>query len=238
MKKVYPSAAKCYRLAFLNIFFPFYNRSFGLLTAGLYSMLLWWVHTDFANESFLKAFLKFQTPMPTTIASLLALGCVYFPAGTALLKVVQGGLHFVAHMFGIHAVYALSHYFTDRVQDRALHAAINGTTYVLGGYLVGSTIMGLYLLVSALFGTHWNESYSSIKNEDSKSFVRMHITENGDLELYVLGIEKANKKWETAPGGPNDYKEPLIRPVKPYDHFLVDYVLLRREVIHSKPAKE
>jgi hypothetical protein len=46
--------------------------------------------------------------------------------------------------------------------------------------------MGLYLLVSALFGTHWNEAYGSFKEENYKSFVRMHITEAGDLVCVLF----------------------------------------------------
>ena len=54
--------------------------------------------------------------------------------------------------------------------------------------MIGSMIMGLYLLVSALCGLHWNEAYGSFKGENYKSFVRMHINKAGDLVCPYLFI--------------------------------------------------
>lgn len=46
--------------------------------------------------------------------------------------------------------------------------------------------MGIYLFFSALVKTHWNEATSSWKGQDYKSFVRLHITENGDQESSLF----------------------------------------------------
>jgi hypothetical protein len=233
MGKVYPSSKTSTFLAFKNLLFPFYNRSFGLVTAGLYGMLLWWVTSSVGDAEGLDLFdifFKFQNPMPTSIAAVLTLACVYFADGGAIKKVIQGGVHAAGHIAGIYGVYNFAQWVASHIAGRAGQIAATAACYIGGGYLVGSFIMGVYLLGSALAGTHWNESYSSFKCEDYKSFVRVHIDQNGDLELFAIGTDKANKKWKVADESPKDYREPLIAPKKEYEAKLVDYIKLRRKL--------
>jgi hypothetical protein len=69
---------------------------------------------------------------------------------------------------------------------------------LVGGYLVGSFIQGLYLLISLnLFGRHFNEAFSTIAVEDWKSFLKLKIDRNGDLTIYAIGIRKVPRKWKT-----------------------------------------
>ena len=64
------------------------------------------------------------------------------------------------------------------------------------GFLVGTFIMGLYLLISLnVFGRHGNEAFSSLGIADWKNFVRLHINNNGDLTIYPIGIRTVPRKW-------------------------------------------
>ena len=66
-----------------------------------------------------------------------------------------------------------------------------------GGYIVGSFIQGLYLLISLnVFGRHFNESFSTIAVEDWKSFLKLKIDRNGDLTIYAVGIRRVPRKWK------------------------------------------
>lgn len=68
---------------------------------------------------------------------------------------------------------------------------------LIGGYLVGSFIQGLYLLVSLnAFGRHFNESFSTIAVEDWKSFLKLKIDRLGDLTIYPIGIQRVPRRWK------------------------------------------
>jgi hypothetical protein len=69
----------------------------------------------------------------------------------------------------------------------------------LGGYVVGSFIMGIYLYISLrVFGRHSNEAFSALKIEDFKNFLRLHIDKKGGLTIYPMKIETVPKNWTDA----------------------------------------
>jgi hypothetical protein len=68
---------------------------------------------------------------------------------------------------------------------------------LIGGFLAGTFIMGLYVLISLnLFGRHGNEAFSSLSIEDWKNFVRMQVDTNGNLAIYPIGIRRVPRKWK------------------------------------------
>jgi hypothetical protein len=67
---------------------------------------------------------------------------------------------------------------------------------LIGGYVIGSLIQGLYLLVSLnIFGRHFNEAFSTIAVEDWKSFLKLKIDQSGDLSIYPIGIRRVPRRW-------------------------------------------
>ncbi|MBC7450370.1 MAG: metallophosphoesterase [Cytophagales bacterium] len=74
--------------------------------------------------------------------------------------------------------------------------------FVIGG-LLGSLIMGLYLLSCILFvNNHYTEAFSSFHCSDYKNFIRFHITSD-TITIYPIGINSVTKKW-------NIYTEPSM----------------------------
>jgi hypothetical protein len=68
---------------------------------------------------------------------------------------------------------------------------------LIGGYVIGSFIQGLYLLISLnLFGRHFNEAFSTITVEDWKSFLKLKIDAAGDLTIYAIGIRRVPRRWK------------------------------------------
>ena len=68
---------------------------------------------------------------------------------------------------------------------------------LIGGYIIGSFIQGLYLLISLnVFGRHFNEAFSTIAVEDWKSFLKLKIDARGDLTIYPIGIRRVPRKWK------------------------------------------
>ncbi|GLD93761.1 hypothetical protein PINS_up002366 [Pythium insidiosum] len=71
--------------------------------------------------------------------------------------------------------------------------------FVLATPVVG-IIFGVYLYVSVnVFGRHYNEAFSALRIASYKNFVRLHFQPNGDLELFVFGVDKMPKKWRRDP---------------------------------------
>ncbi|XP_078432771.1 uncharacterized protein LOC144704284 [Wolffia australiana] len=62
---------------------------------------------------------------------------------------------------------------------------------------VVSLIFGSYLYVCInWFGIHFDEAFSSLRIANYKSFTRFHITNDGNLEVFTLAVDKVPKEWE------------------------------------------
>ena len=74
---------------------------------------------------------------------------------------------------------------------------LTGALIVLGGWIVGSLLLGVYLLISLnLFGRHMNEAFSSLRIEDWKHFLRLHIDEGGRLTIFPIGLRRVPRRWK------------------------------------------
>jgi hypothetical protein len=84
--------------------------------------------------------------------------------------------------------------------------------------VVGSFIMGLYLWVSlTLFGRHVNESFSSLRIQDYKNFLRLHIDREGRLTIFAVGLDRVPRRWRVSDAsGPNERLVPEGAPLAPH----------------------
>jgi len=74
---------------------------------------------------------------------------------------------------------------------------LTGSLIVLGGWIVGSLLLGIYLLISLnVFGRHMNEAFSSLRIEDWKHFLRLHIDDRGRLTIFPIGIRRVPRVWK------------------------------------------
>ena len=65
-----------------------------------------------------------------------------------------------------------------------------------GAWIVGSVLMGLYLLVSLnVFGRHSQQAFSALRIEDFKHFLRLHIGADGALTIYPIRIDRVPRRW-------------------------------------------
>ena len=77
-----------------------------------------------------------------------------------------------------------------------VRAAIAGAGTFAGGWLAGSIIMGVYLLVSVnVFGRHSEEAFSGLRIEDFKHFLRLHIGPDGRLTIWPVKIARVPRRW-------------------------------------------
>lgn len=205
--------------------------TFGLLTAALYMILTLVVgqrvddptllalnyHPSNAVGIAIRSML--DSPLTLLLAILTFVGFLFFTdTHKKLHRFIGGGLHAIAHICAAFYIalicvslvgnnlsaegWRLSiswSSFNFHLDARILLAWL--MIFVLG-FLVGSLIMGLYLLVSLnIFGRHGNEAFSSLGIQDWKNFLRLHINSNGDLTIYPIGIRRVPRKWKPRTSG-------------------------------------
>lgn len=105
---------------------------------------------------------------------------------------------------------------------------------LIGGYIVGSFIMGLYLLISMnFFGRHSNEAFSSLAIQDWKNFLRLHIDPNGNLTIYPIGLKRAPRRWKPRCEGETGPELILNDPHAPGPELIEPPIILNRMQRHS-----
>lgn len=156
---------------------------------------------------------------PLTLLWVLAtlLGFVLFTdTHSRRYRLIMGPLHGVAHVLAAFAIAVVAIELVVTLTSpqwvlsiswggyefhpdlRALPAAV---LILLGGFLVGPFILGLYLLISLnYFGRHSNEAFSSLAIQDWKHFLRLYIDAHGDLTIYPIGIRRVPRKWKPRAG--------------------------------------
>lgn len=194
-----------------------------------------------------------DNPLLLMVVLILIAALIFFTDSNApLYKCVAGGLHGIAHLTAIFflgwASFLISvcingiYYLNDTGAGQCIKTGIFGkcianetyrniawfvsvlTVPAIGGFIIGSFIMGIYLFISLhIFGRHDNEAFSALKIEDYKNFLRMHIDKNGAMTVYPYKIEKVSKEWKeekrggqifASPGDNLSKAELIEKPVK------------------------
>ncbi len=141
-----------------------------------------------------------------------------------LYRGIMGSLHGVAHILAAFGVAIVAVSFVSKISSLAWVSQVSLANYefhldwrmllvsvliLLGGFVFGSLVMGLYLLLSMnFFGRHSNEAFSSIAVEDWKNTLRLHIDKDGSLTIYPIGIRRVPRKWKPRPDA--DDKRPAL----------------------------
>lgn len=99
------------------------------------------------------------------------------------------------------------------------------TTIVIGGCLIGAFVWGLYLACSSyFFARHYNDSFSAMRLQSFKNFLRLHI--KGDaLTIYPIGIENVpnRKGWKLNKNrAKGNGDESVILPITPIQYRLIE----------------
>ncbi|MBI2016800.1 MAG: hypothetical protein HYS77_14870 [Candidatus Rokubacteria bacterium] len=192
-KATFPGGATSFRLSLLNLLFLFRNPTFGLLPALGYLALAWGrlvgpegrqasIWTELATH-----------PLRVVLMLVLLAGFVFFAdAARPLFRWIGGLAHGLAHIALALAIAAWAAAAFGGAPDQVpLRLGVS----FLGGWILGSILWGLYLLVALnLFGAHQNEAFSALRIQDYKHFLRLHVTRAGDLEIYPIGIPKVPRR--------------------------------------------
>lgn len=220
----YPEYSDSKKMGWRDLGFLFHNWTFGFLTAAIYFALALLVRgrisgdqLKWSDDQFWYRAMKItldrmiEEPIVILVVVLLLFGLIFFTdSESRKFKRRAGLLHGVTHLVATFILgwlaYALSIWISLRWEVPIPPAASTLYNVIwflsvlavtgVGGYIIGSFIMGVYLYISLhYFGRHSNEAFSALKIEDYKNFLRMHIDKNGALTIYPIKIEKVPRNW-------------------------------------------
>jgi hypothetical protein len=220
----FPPEAESRKLTKGNILFFLKNKTFGIATSILYTLTAWSFMANIGTYS--------MTPqnLPTVLHEvvnrglqnstaafwvvLIFLGFYFFTETTSTkYRIIGGSLHAVAHLTACFVLGWLGGIVAVALQatfGEPLYQIYSGAVLLVGGYVVGSILMGLYLYISLnIFKRHRNEAFSALKVEDWKHFLRI-IIKDGRLTILPIGIQRVPKHWK--PANAQDPHEPQFVP--------------------------
>lgn len=225
LKESYPDIKTSRNLTFRNLYFLFSNPAFGIITAILYLLTAWLVGSSVGYRSpgkFLDTFIFTgqaikNNPVAAIWIILLALAFIFFTDTHSKIYKWSGGLlHVAAHLIAIFYIGWGAIFLSNIIFGSAtfLGFLLSSTLIFILGWIVGSTLMGIYFFISQyFFGRHNEESFSAIKIQDYKNFLRLHISEDGNLTIYPVKIETVARKWRDRDPNENSGIKSFIVPL-------------------------
>jgi hypothetical protein len=206
-RKCFPTARDSRRLCWRNLGLVVSNPRFGVLTGLLYMLLAWALAVNIGTASVPKALglvlgTALTSPGIVLVSTLVIVGLMAF-ADTRFghWRWLAGLLHGLMHLTAAFLIaWGVAHFMSSALALSFRSTGRDMLSAVLifaGGFLAGPTIMGLYLLISLnVFGAHPNEAFSSLAIPDWKNFIRLHITPDGHLWIFPVGIRRVPRDWK------------------------------------------
>ncbi len=228
----YPDARTSSRLAWGNLFFFFKNPKAGILPAVLYLITAWLVGATMNGDPPRNPWEALRTTADLFAAQpMLAIWMIGFIASflaftdthSKVYRVLGGALHCAAHWAALFYLGWGSLNLANALFPHApfLKALVTGAMIFGGGWILGTMILGLYLLVSInVFGRHSEEAFSALRIQDYKHFLRLRFTKDGELTIYPIKVEKVPRAWRDR--SPNDGSPSLVQPVGPLAAELIE----------------
>jgi hypothetical protein len=163
------------------------------------------------------------------VIALVAVFVTFTDTASRIHRWVGGGLHLLAHWSAIF-VLGVAAAATSRVLPAEW--VVSRFTYeaafmFAGGWVMGSLIMGLYLLISLnVFGRHSEEAFSAMRIQDYKHFLRLHVGRDGTLTIYPIKLERVPRRWRERRAG--DATASRVVPDEPLQAELIEAPIVVR----------
>jgi len=208
LRKAFPPPNESKKLAWKNLGFLFLNPWFGMVTGLLYTLTCWSVMANIGGLGISKWQLAIKRAIATSIGNPTAVFWILLVWGGFLLftdvhsptyRIVAGTLHGFTHVLSTFFIGWGASYvgvtclgWPFKTPKQLLLA---GAIIFVLGWIVGSIVMGVYLVISLnFFKRHSNEAFSALACPDWKNFLRLRINANG-LTIFPIGIRKVARKW-------------------------------------------
>ena len=207
LKTVYPDLRQSRRLSFGNLLFGLKNPKFGIVPALLYLVTVWIVGATIGPQHptgpldalrLTGLALTLQPGLALWMAAVTAAFLIFTDTHSRAYRVLAGLAHAAAHWTGIFYVGWGAAIVTGWLVPGQSFArfVLTGALLFAGGWIVGSAVMGLYLLVSLnVFGRHGEQAFAALRIEDFKNFLRLRVRGDGSLTIYPVKIERVPRRW-------------------------------------------
>lgn len=209
----FPDQAASRALTWRNLAFAWLNWRYASTLGAACGIFAWLLHAEAwrhgsslvqalaAPKSFIDAVCSYLglvvvSPWPVALVAVAFVGYYAMCGFPSRWRLVAGGLHGLAQTISVMLLSCLI--------ARLMPAAANDWWLILAiaiaGGALSATLHGLYLLISLnVFGVHWNEAFSSLRIEDYKNFLRLHIAPDGALTIYPVGLKHVPAEPRTGP---------------------------------------
>ena len=213
LRKGYPSLRTSWWLSWGNLGFALRNWRFGIVPACLYLLTAWLVGaaTQYAQrddplEALAVAADAFagNPGLALWVLAVIGLFVLFTDTHSRVYRWIGGLVHATAHWVAVfYIAWAAQLAATAVFPAPGIGRFVSsGAIVFAGGWLVGASIMGVYLLVSLnVFGRHSEEAFSALKVQDYKHFLRLHIGVDGALTIYPIKIERVPRRWRDRRAG-------------------------------------
>ena len=214
LKQAFPPESESKKLNWKNLGFLFLNPWFGCVTGLLYTLTCWSVMANLGTFGIHDWRLALKKAIATSIGNPTAVFWILLVWGGFLMftdvhspwyRAIAGTLHGFAHVLcvffiGWGATYVGVHCLGWQFKHPKQLLLAGAIIFVLG-WIVGSIVMGLYLLISLnFFKRHSNEAFSALACPDWKNFLRLNIDSKGRLTIFPIGIRRVARKWKRSSG--------------------------------------
>jgi hypothetical protein len=251
LKQSFPSPSVSRRLCWRNLLFLAWNPWFGIVTGLAYTLTAWSALVDLSSfgiaqfagalSAVVNAALRQQVAAFWVTMVLLGFW-LFTDTHSRAYRIIAGAVHGMTHLFsafllgwGVTIVTVKTMCLPFGSTAQALIALL---LMVSMGWVAGSFVMGIYLLVSLnIFKRHSDEAFSALRIQDWKNFLRMRIDPQGNLTIFPIGIRRVPRKWRArdqgqggpdfCPDDPNATRPSLIEPP----------IVLPRMTSHRKPKE-
>jgi hypothetical protein len=209
LKCSFPTKQESRRLCWRNLLFPLWNPKFGIVTGIAYTLTalsgladlsgIGIRHIATAVDLTVNAALRQQIAAFWVLLVLLSFW-LFTDTHFRSYRIIAGTVHGLTHLF---AAFSIG-WGATVLSVRTLGLNFGSTSQLLAaaavlvpaGWLVGSFILGFYLLISLnVFSRHGNEAFSALRIQDWKSFLRLKIDPRGNLTIFPIGIRRVPRKW-------------------------------------------
>jgi Calcineurin-like phosphoesterase len=241
LKTSYPEVRRSARLAFGNLLFAWHNPKFGVIPAAVYLMTIWMVSAAMVrpNPASVEEALTLTVgafdhnpALALWMLFLFAVFVTFTDTHSRIYRVIGGAAHVSAHWAAMFATgwggLALAHAVTP--SWKAPRVALVAAIVAAGGWLGGSLLTGVYLLISLnVFGRHSEEAFSALRLQDYKNFLRLHIAPDRTLTIYPIKLPRVPRRWRARTPAEHDKTSSRLVPDDVYEPALIEPpIVLRR----------
>ena len=222
LKACYPNKDESKKHSNKLVLFPFKNWDFALLIGIIYSFMAWiveaettseqnpmsqyfisWLSNNASTLDVLSEFFIIMPRTPTFAITLIVLyvGFIKFNFCKRLsVSIGLGIAHALAHFIPFVLAYLIASYAASPPQNESFIILNNVTSFavfiltmLLISSLFGGLIFGIYLWVALnCFGLHWTNSFSALRIDSYRNFLRLSINKHGVLTIYPLKVDQVS----------------------------------------------